>query len=720
MQNLHSFVGDHARIRFTPTPVANILEKPEAPASIAQALDEWPDRKNGWQQSPRDWREQVFYFFLVDRFSDEFSLESGSGGPPYRPPLKRTDLRSSGRVQGDEWELWARSGMQRFQGGTIRGATSRLGYLQDLGVTAIWLGAVLKQRCDVRVDEHYCDTYHGYKIQNFLDVDPRFGSRADLVEFVAAAHALDMFVILDAVVNHTAQNFFYRVDGQAQLTGPYLTNGRYESAGWRGRDGNPMEIGNELGPDDGVWPRELQDLSLYHRRGQPIGKQEKTLYDSPDDKSRVWWRLCDHDDRDLSLGSGYTEGPDTATHEWTGLRLLTTCWRYWIALTDCDGFRVDTFKHITQAQARRFSEDCKNYAETLGKTNFAIFAEVGGGDRYMDPIQKDMGDAVDAMIDTGDLRKLTRQIVAGDPSTDVNRYFQLASQAGDPGQTKLTSLDDHDDLGAATWGSKEYRVARLPLDASAMQLPADPRSVDDYFWSLAVVPGAAMILFTPGIPCLYYGTEQAMAGPAMAHPETLPGWADGNWHDRYLREAMFGPEHPRASGAAGRPSGEQPGLFDEKLPGFGPFGTVGHHLFDHQSPTFRRLALLIEARRKYASLWAGVLSRAGVGELPVGVTNPTAVLAWVMAKDETMLVVVNTDPVRRLSPAIFLNGALCRDATAARIVASTAAVDDLSPGLVVGATLGFTLANDDSVWIVVPNLPPSEVVVIQLAAAGDV
>lgn len=65
-----------------------------------------------------------------------------------------------------------------------------------------------------------------------------------------------------------------------------------------------------------------------------------------------------------------------------------------------------------------------------------------------------------------------------------------------------------------------------------------------------------MQLLTLGIPCLYYGTEQGFAGPEKMEWQWLPEW-DG--HDRYLREAMFGPRFPRAAGRgrSSRLSGRQ-------------------------------------------------------------------------------------------------------------------------------------------------------------------
>jgi glycosidase len=63
-----------------------------------------------------------------------------------------------------------------------------------------------------------------------------------------------------------------------------------------------------------------------------------------------------------------------------------------------------------------------------------------------------------------------------------------------------------------------------------------------------VAAGVIMQLFTLGIPCIYYGTEQALAGPEASERRWLPEWARS---DRYLREAMFGPTHPRKHGRDG-------------------------------------------------------------------------------------------------------------------------------------------------------------------------
>ncbi len=67
-----------------------------------------------------------------------------------------------------------------FQGGNLKGIQRRLNYIKGLGANAIWLSPVLKNR------QEKADSYHGYGIQNFLEVDPRFGTLEDLRKARAA------------------------------------------------------------------------------------------------------------------------------------------------------------------------------------------------------------------------------------------------------------------------------------------------------------------------------------------------------------------------------------------------------------------------------------------------------------------------------------------------------------------------------------------------------
>ena len=78
--------------------------------------------------------------------------------------------------------------------GDIKGITSRLDYLAGLGVDVLWLSPVFKSPQDD----------NGYDIADYQDIDPMFGTLADVDEMLAEAHKRGLKVIMDLVVNHTS------------------------------------------------------------------------------------------------------------------------------------------------------------------------------------------------------------------------------------------------------------------------------------------------------------------------------------------------------------------------------------------------------------------------------------------------------------------------------------------------------------------------------------
>src|SRR6516162_11250616 len=154
--------------------------------------------------SPAAWEDQVLYFLLVDRFSD--GNERGGylddwGNPVLSGTTPLGSEEDSNRIAYDDW---LRAG-GTWQGGTIKGLKSKLGYLKRLGVTALWVSPVFRQ-------VPFEPSYHGYGIQNFLDVDPHFGTREELRDFVRAAHERGIYVILDIIAHHTGNVFEYAPD----------------------------------------------------------------------------------------------------------------------------------------------------------------------------------------------------------------------------------------------------------------------------------------------------------------------------------------------------------------------------------------------------------------------------------------------------------------------------------------------------------------------------
>lgn len=560
-----------------------ILGRPR-PAAVQRDLA--LPRRDQFFQSPVDWRDEVLYFLLVDRFSD--------GQEQTRPMLDRAN-RAAGRGANWRWDFWSSSGGNHWQGGTIRGITSKVGYLRRLGATALWVSPVMKQR-------GHLDSFHGYGIQDFLDVDPRFGDRADLAELIATAHEAGLRVILDVVFQHSGQNWNYPPETPGGAVLPAYTTGHYPFGSWLGADGQP--IAAIQGPDDGIWPAELQNPDRYTRAG--AGNLGAGNVDDPN---------AEHKRTDfLTLRDFSLDTPGTLTD-------LARCFKYWIALTDCDGFRIDTLKHVSFEQARNFCGTIKEFASNIGKHNFLLIGEVAGGDfaqeRYLDVLAANLN----AALDIGEMRPALTQVAKGlgHPRDYFNGFDPGLAVMGSHrnlGNRHVAILDDHDHV----FGTK----LRFSSDAASEH---------------QVVAGVALQLFTLGIPCIYYGTEQALSGPEPGERHWLPDWGSS---DRYLREAMFGPAHPRRSGRAGLPS--QPDNLDTSLPGFGPLGTAGQHCFNEQHPAYLRIAALAAVRIRLPVLRHGrqyLRPLSNFGQ-PFAVSGPGELIAWSrILDDEEALCVVN-------------------------------------------------------------------------------
>ena len=193
-------------------------------------------KQNHYHPSPGDWSDQVIYFLLIDRFSndeeDGYKDASGQIVQGSTPMFSPGDANNAVQTEADA-QNWEDAGTQ-WLGGTLKGIQSKLGYVKRLGVTALWISPVLRQRPDV-------DDHHGYGTQNFLEVDAHFGTAQDFKELVAAAHDAGLYVILDVILNHSADVFQYdTVDpNTGQPAVPVWTGSTYPVTGWRDPNGVP-------------------------------------------------------------------------------------------------------------------------------------------------------------------------------------------------------------------------------------------------------------------------------------------------------------------------------------------------------------------------------------------------------------------------------------------------------------------------------------------------
>ena len=89
--------------------------------------------------------------------------------------------------------------------GDIAGVRSRLPYLRDLGVDAVWINPWFPSPM----------ADGGYDVADYRDIDPLFGTLADADALIAEAHGLGLRVLLDIVPNHTSDRHPWFVDALA-------------------------------------------------------------------------------------------------------------------------------------------------------------------------------------------------------------------------------------------------------------------------------------------------------------------------------------------------------------------------------------------------------------------------------------------------------------------------------------------------------------------------
>ncbi len=123
-----------------------------------------------------DWRDAVLYFVVLDRFADGDEASNVDVDP-------------------------AKKGY--FHGGDAKGLTAQLDEIASLGVNALWITPIVRNTPGFVTGAGFPDwAYHGYWADDFLALDPRFGSETDFVALVEACHARGIRVLHDVVYNH--------------------------------------------------------------------------------------------------------------------------------------------------------------------------------------------------------------------------------------------------------------------------------------------------------------------------------------------------------------------------------------------------------------------------------------------------------------------------------------------------------------------------------------
>ena len=211
-------------------------------------------------RQPRWYREGVVYQIFPDRFARGADWEERAAaslairrkGGPGRAVLEDWDTPPSyARTEDGGIERWD------FYGGTLEGIREKLGYLEDLGVTAIYLNPVFEAASN-----------HRYDTADYLRIDPMLGDEESFRALCVDAEEHGISVILDGVFNHVGADSRY-----FNRFGTYREPGAWQGEGSRYRDWFTF---NDDGTYAGWWgdqnlPSVRSDCEEFH--GLVCGRQ---------------------------------------------------------------------------------------------------------------------------------------------------------------------------------------------------------------------------------------------------------------------------------------------------------------------------------------------------------------------------------------------------------------------------------------------------------------
>ncbi|MEW2114774.1 pullulanase-type alpha-1,6-glucosidase [Streptomyces sp. NPDC005474] len=540
---------------------AALVQPPAAGADTPPPPPPPSDRKLAAEPARHDATREQFYFVLPDRFAngDKTNDKGGLTGSRLSTGYDPTDKGF-------------------YQGGDLKGLTSKLDYIKGLGTTAIWLAPIFKNAPVQGTGADASAGYHGYWITDFTRVDPHFGTNQDLETLIAKAHAKGMKVFFDVITNHTADVVDYE-----QKSYDYLSKGAFP---YLTKDGEPFDDadyaeGRKDFPsvDADSFPRTpvvpaakknakvpswLNDPTMYHNRGDSTWAGESATYGDF-----------------VGLDDLWTERPEVVS----GMEKI---YERWVRDFDIDGFRIDTVKHVNTEFWTQWATALDTYAARHGRDDFFMFGEVYSADTSVTSPYVTQG-RLDSTLDF--------------PFQDAARSY--ASQGGSA--RKLASVFG-DDYKYTTDKANAYEQVTFLGNHDMGRIGTflrqdDPTATDTELLAKDRLANELMFL-SRGNPVVYYGDEQGFTG------------AGG---DKDARQTMFASRVPDY-------------LDDDEL---GTDRTHASDSYDTRAPLYQQISALAKLRKANPALTDGVQTERyatdGAGVYAFSRTDATSGTEYVVA-----------------------------------------------------------------------------------------
>jgi glycosidase len=484
--------------------------------------------------------DEIVYFVLPDRFQNGDAANDRGG------------------LAGDRLTTGFDPAHKGFyHGGDLKGLIARLDYIQGMGVTAIWLGPIYKNKPVQGGPGQESAGYHGYWITDFTTVDPHFGTDGDMAAFVSAAHARGMKVYLDIITNHTADVIQYR----ECPAGPCAYRSRADYPYRRSQGGAQI---NEGFLGDGIrTPQNFAKLTRSDYAYTPFVPPAEAAVKAPAWlNDPIYYHNRGNSDfwGESSLMGDFFGLDDLMTENPRVVQGFIDLYGDWIARYRIDGFRIDTARHVNPEFWQVFAPAMMKRARGAGVPNFHIFGEVAA--ETIDVAQLARHTRVDklpSVLDFG-FARATEKVVAGNEGTStLARLYEDDGlyEGGAPAAQRLPTFTGNHDFGRFAFFVRQARPGAS--DEEALK---------------RVMLSNAMLFLLRGVPVVYYGDEQGFIG---------------HGGDQDARQDMF------ASQVAS--------YNDQSL--LGSARTTAQANFDALHPLYRQIAALSLLRKQHVALRRG-------------------------------------------------------------------------------------------------------------------